>query len=155
MQFTTLHIKTTQLIILFSKSKSTRFRCNSQLFRIVVGFVLYCFQRAKVQDLDAIHNIQRANYFLTFSSSCLQRRQLKSNKHYHSSIIMRLCHWITLVNLGQWLRLRCFFPPWRKAGVRPAGRVVLTANFANFANFSKICFLYRFFLILSRKSITH
>ena len=28
-------------------------------------------------------------------------------------------------------------------------------NEVNFANFSKICFLYRFFLILSRKSITH
>ena len=44
------------LFELFSKSKSTRFRCNSQhaLKNVVNG--LSCFQRAKVQDLDAIHN---------------------------------------------------------------------------------------------------
>ena len=162
MQFTTYGQRIGEATGLFSKSKSTRFRCNSQLrvntdlhmeycfqrakvqdldaihnrpIRILLRNMIVfkeqrykiesnsqraeardisiggCFQRAKVQDLDAIHNIQRANYFLTFSSSCMHWRQLKSNKHYHSSIIMRLRHWITLVNLGQWLRLRCFFPP--------------------------------------------
>ena len=41
---------------LFSKSKSTRFRCNSQQFEKRFVHLACCFQRAKVQDLDAIHN---------------------------------------------------------------------------------------------------
>ena len=43
-------------IVLFSKSKSTRFRCNSQPKVAASPSVDGCFQRAKVQDLDAIHN---------------------------------------------------------------------------------------------------
>ena len=69
----------------------------------------------------------------------------ETKKARHSAIIMRLCHRITLVNLGSIvaaLPLVGKYLTFEENGNLSAGRVVLTANFANFANgpcFAMLC----------------
>ena len=56
-QFTTISDSQLKAIELFQTCKDTKFVSNSQHYRITVPPSVYCFRRAKIQNLSAIHNL--------------------------------------------------------------------------------------------------